>query len=80
MKIVIMSQNCFPSLGPRQHRTTELAKELARRGHEVIVYALLGNYDYSGFSGHTGITFKNLGVSKFVINDNSGVFNGNLFY
>jgi hypothetical protein len=80
MKIVIISQNCFPSLGPRQHRTTELAKELARRGHEVIVYALLGDYDYSKFCHQTGVTFKNLGKSEFGISDNTGRYNRNIFY
>jgi hypothetical protein len=34
---------------PRAHRTTELMKEFARQGHEVTVYAVLGNYDYSEF-------------------------------
>jgi hypothetical protein len=34
---------------PRAHRTAELMKEFARQGHEVTVYAVLGNYDYSDF-------------------------------
>jgi hypothetical protein len=80
MKIVIIAQNCSPSLGPRQHRTTELAKEFARRGNEVIVYALLGDYDYSYLSKQTGITFKDLGKSRFGIIDNLGYYNKNIFY
>lgn len=80
MKIVLIAQNCYPSLGPRAHRTTELAKEFARRGHKVIVYALLGDYNYSEYSDSTGIVFKNLGKSKLGMVDNSGNFNPNLIY
>lgn len=75
LKIVIISKNCYPALGPRAHRTTELAKELVKRGHQVIVYALLGNYDYSEYSKETGVTFKNLGVSKLGVTDNTGYYN-----
>jgi hypothetical protein len=32
--------------------------ELAKRGHNVIVYAVLGSYDYSTFSNKTGIRIK----------------------
>lgn len=71
LNIVLISQNCHPKLGPRPHRTTELAKELARRGHNVTVYALLGNYDYREYSKETGIKFKNLGKSKFGLQDNT---------
>lgn len=80
MKIVIISQNCYPWLSPRAHRTTELAKELARRGHQVIVYALLGEYDYSNIQNKTGINFKNLGNSHFGITDNLGNSNRNFIY
>lgn len=80
MKIVLISQRCFPHLGPRAHRTTELAKEFAKLGHEVIVYSLLGDYDYSEISKNTGINFKNLGNSRFGIADNIGFSNKNIFY
>lgn len=80
MKIVIISQNCYPWLGPRAHRTTELAKELARRGHKVIVYALLGNYDYTKIQNETGVIFKNLGNSRFGIGDNVGYCNRNIIF
>src|SRR5690625_1962883 len=80
MKIVIISQRCIPALGPRPHRTTELAKEFARSGDDVIVYALLGNYDYTELSNKTGITFKNLGRSRFGIMDNTGYSNRNIIY
>jgi hypothetical protein len=49
MKILIISQHIFPMQTPRAHRTTELMKEFARRGHQVTVYAVLGSYDYGVF-------------------------------
>lgn len=69
MKIVIVSLYFYPKLGPRPHRTTELAKEFARRGHEVVVYALLGDYDYSEYSQKTGIRFESLGKPKLGLAD-----------
>lgn len=72
LKIVIISQNCYPRLSPRAHRTTELAIELSRQGYNVTVYALLGNYDYSKISETTGVKFKSLGISKFGLPDNLG--------
>jgi hypothetical protein len=45
---------------PRAHRTTELVKEFARQGHEVKVYAVLGNYDYSDFEKEYGVKVKNI--------------------
>lgn len=80
MKIVLISKNCYPYLSPRAHRTTELAKAFVKLGHEVIVYSLLGNYDYSDFSKNTGIKFKNLGESKYGVVDNTGYYNRNIFY
>lgn len=80
MKFVLITQVIFPSLLPRAHRTTELAKELARQGHEVVVYALLGDYDYSGFINKTGIKIKNLGVSTFGLNNSDEKSNRNLVY
>lgn len=73
MKILIISQHIFPMQTPRAHRTTELMKELARRGFEVIVYAVLGKYDYSNFQKETGITIKNIPL-KWQINPYSSDF------
>lgn len=78
LKIVLVSANCFPYLGPRAHRTTELAKEFARKGHNVTVYTLLGNYDYTKYSDETGIIFKSLGKSQFGLKDNTGRRNKNI--
>jgi hypothetical protein len=64
MKIVIISSVVYPRVSPRSIRTTELAKELARLGHEVTVYALLGKTDYSDFETQNKLKVKNLGRSK----------------
>lgn len=71
MKIVIVSQVCFPRLSPRSHRATELAKEFARQGHNVSLYAFLGDYDYTEESRKTGVCFKNLGEAKFGMPSNT---------
>lgn len=80
MKVVIITQNCFPYISPRSNRATELAKEFARQGHDVILYALLGNIDYSVFSKDTGVKVNNLGKSKYGLLDNANRRNNNLFY
>lgn len=36
-KILIVSDACYPELTPRAFRTTELARELAREGHQVTL-------------------------------------------
>ncbi len=71
MKIVIISRTCFPAKAPRSYRATELATEFARLGHDVSLYAFLGDYDYSAISKKTGIKFKNLGNSKFGMSSNT---------
>lgn len=55
-KILIISRSFYPMNSPRSFRTTELAKEFARQGHEVraltttnpsysLYVALKDNYD-----------------------------------
>ena len=80
LKIVIIAQCIYPSLLPRAHRATQLATELAKRGHEVIVYALLGNYDYTDFSKETNLQIKNLGTSKFGCLSSDGIEKNNILY
>lgn len=60
MKIVIISRIVYPKNSPRAFRTTELATELARQGHEVVVYAVTGGYDYSQFTKETHVQVKNI--------------------
>lgn len=59
-KILIIAQHIFPMQTPRAHRTTELVKEFARKGHEVTVYAVLGAHDYSDFESEYGVKVKGI--------------------
>jgi len=80
-KILIISRTLLPSQAPRSQRTTELAKEFARLGHDVTVYAVLGNYDYSTFKKTYGVNVKNIVAMKFATLNSDGVHVGkvNLF-
>lgn len=78
MKIVIISRIITPRLSPRAFRATELAKQLARMGHKVILYAVLGDYDYSDFCKETGIDVKNIRMHLSTANSD-GKFRYNLF-
>ena len=66
MKILVISQHLFPMQTPRAHRTSELVKELGKRGHEVTLYAVLGKYDYSSFEKKYGVKVKNLALRWMV--------------
>ena len=71
MKILVITQHIFPMQSPRAIRSTELIKELARRGHSVTVYAVLGNYDYSDFQLKTGIVIKPIPIQWELFPNNS---------
>lgn len=60
-KIVIIASHIFPRISPRSMRATELAKELGRQGHDVTLYAKIGDYDYSEFEKDNNIKVKSLG-------------------
>lgn len=72
LKIVIITQTIYPALDPRSHRSMQLALGLADAGHDVTVYALLGEYDYRKYQENRNIKFKNLGVSKLGLKDSDG--------
>lgn len=78
LKILIISRTIFPILSPRAFRTTELAKELALKGHNVTVFAILGNYNYSNFEEKTGIKIRNFGNTLFSTINSDGGFRYNL--
>ena len=61
LKIVLFSKAIYPKENPRANRTTELSKELAKRGHKVTVYSVLGQYDYSNFQKENNLKVKNIG-------------------
>jgi hypothetical protein len=60
MKILIISQHIFPIQTPRSLRTTELVKEFSRQGHDVVVYAVLGKYNYDLIKEKYNIKIKHL--------------------
>lgn len=62
MKILIISQHLFPMPTPRAHRTTELVKELSRQGHEVILYSVIGKYDYTDFEKEYNVIVKKIPI------------------
>lgn len=67
-KILIVSGTFYPSHNPRAYRTTELARELARRGHEVTVYFPAEGRDYSTFERDNHMLIKDLGsISKITV-------------
>lgn len=65
MKVVIISRAIFPMVAPRSMRATELAKEFAREGHDVILYGVLGEFDYSSFEKENNLRVKDLGPTRF---------------
>ena len=48
---------------PRALRTTELVKEFSKQGHQVTVYVVLGEYDYSAFEKEYNVKVKPVPVS-----------------
>lgn len=62
MKILVITQHIFPIQTPRSIRSTELIKELARRGHQLTVYAVLGDYDYRDFEQEYNLKVKNIPI------------------
>jgi hypothetical protein len=49
MNILIISGSFYPINSPRSHRTTELAKELSRQGHDIKVIFSETGHDYSNW-------------------------------
>lgn len=72
MKILIISKTIYPHITPRAFRATELAKELGLRGHEVILYSVLGSTCYEDFMTKYNVNVKPIKM-KFSIVDSDGV-------
>ena len=68
MKIVLISRTIYPLLSPRAFRTTEIAKQFARQGHEVVVYAVLGTYNYSLFEERYRVKVKPIKMKLSTLN------------
>ena len=78
-KIVILARSIFPFQSPRSFRATELAKEFAAMGHDVTLYAVLGEYDYSEFTSRYKVKVKSIGGVRFLpVRDGKGPSNKSL--
>ena len=64
-KILIVSGSFYPAISARAFRTTELAKELARQGHEVTVCFPTEEKDYSTFENENNLKIINIGTLKW---------------
>ncbi|WP_339839793.1 hypothetical protein [uncultured Maribacter sp.] len=71
-KIVLISQTFYPRQSPRALRTTELAKQLALYGHEVIIYSVLGSYDYTSFEKEFNLNVKSIENLRFATFNSDG--------
>ena len=78
MKILIISNHAYPAQGPRAFRTTELSEQLARMGHEVVLYTVLGKYDYAQYEKETSIQMCDI-KPRFATSANDGTQRYNLF-
>jgi hypothetical protein len=64
-KILIVSRAFYPIIAPRAFRATELAKEFARQGHEVVALIHMNSYDYSEFSKKYNIRIRDFVKGKW---------------
>ncbi|TLX75664.1 glycosyltransferase family 4 protein [Labilibacter sediminis] len=64
-KILIVSASFYPLNSPRSFRTTELAQELSKQGHDVVLYIPFKGYDYTEFAEKKGIDIRDLGDLRF---------------
>jgi hypothetical protein len=65
-KILIISQCFYPTNAPRANRTTQLACELVRQGHDVTVMIPdLDDEYYKSYTQLNGVKFKTLGNQKY---------------
>lgn len=64
-KILIVSAVFFPANSPRANRTTELAKEFARQGHDVTVLTPRNEAFHAEFEAKHNLKIKDLGQPKW---------------
>jgi hypothetical protein len=63
-KILLVSNAFYPEISPRSYRATELAKELCRQGHSVVVISKFRHHDYGSFLKRFSLTLKMWGESR----------------
>jgi hypothetical protein len=78
-KILIVSRSFYPMNSPRSFRTTELAKEFKRQGHEVIVLTHKNGIAHTSFENDFNIVIKDLGKPKWRGITTKGGYLKNLF-
>lgn len=72
-KILIVTQKFYPIIAPRSFRSTELAKELARQGHEVTVLTCKNKFNYDHFSKINNIKIDNFVYSKLNVDSKKNI-------
>lgn len=65
MRILIVTRSFFPENSPRAYRATELCKEFARQGHEVVVFTLKKPKIHNDFEREFNVKIRDLGSLKF---------------
>lgn len=78
MKILIISNHAYPAQGPRAYRTTELSEQLVKMGHEVILYTVHGNYNYTNYESQTNVIRRDI-HPKYATYANDGTHRYNIF-
>ena len=58
MRIILISKSYFPNQSARALRTTELAQQFARMGHDVTVYTVVGQENYEQYTSNTGVKIE----------------------
>ncbi len=64
-KILIVAATFYPMNSPRANRTTELAKEFSKQGHEVTVITPRDEALHPAFEQKHKLTIQHLGTKKF---------------
>ena len=64
-KILIVCKKFYPDNSPRSFRSTELAKEFARKGHDVTVLTLRKDQEHNEFEKKNNIIIKDIGKFKW---------------
>lgn len=78
-RILIISRAFYPVTSPRAYRTTELAKEFSRKGHEVVVIAPRNEIVHPQFEKDFNIQIKHLGEYQWKGVQVKGGYVENLF-
>lgn len=63
-RILIVSASFYPEISPRSFRTTELAKELSKQGHDVTVFVPFNGCDFLSYGKTYNLRFKDIGHLK----------------